>query len=36
MTDLEQKLQALRAENLFRERRLLSSPQGVEIDVDLQ
>jgi 8-amino-7-oxononanoate synthase len=34
MTDLDQKLQALRDENLFRERRLLQSPQGVEITID--
>jgi len=34
MTDLDQKLQALRDENLFRERRLLQSRQGVEITID--
>ena len=34
MTDLDQKLQALRDENLFRERRLLQSPQGVEVTID--
>ncbi|KPK10354.1 MAG: 8-amino-7-oxononanoate synthase, partial [Acidithiobacillales bacterium SG8_45] len=34
MTDLDQKLQALRDENLFRERRLLQSPQGAEITID--
>ena len=34
MTTLGKKLQALREQNLFRERRLLQSAQGVEIDVD--
>jgi 8-amino-7-oxononanoate synthase len=34
MTTLETKLQALREQNLFRERRLLQSPQGVEIEID--
>ena len=34
MADLDRKLQALRDENLFRERRLVSSAQGVEIEVD--
>lgn len=36
MTDLQHKLQQLKAQNLFRQRRLLQSPQGVEIDIDGQ
>jgi 8-amino-7-oxononanoate synthase len=34
MTDLQHKLQQLKQQNLFRQRRLLQSPQGVEIEVD--
>lgn len=36
MTDLQHKLQQLKAKNLFRHRRLLQSPQGVEINIDGQ
>ncbi|MEE8482793.1 MAG: 8-amino-7-oxononanoate synthase [Acidiferrobacterales bacterium] len=34
MTDLQHKLQQLREQNLFRQRRLLQSPQGVEVEID--
>ena len=34
MTILDTKLQALREQNLFRERRLLQSAQGIEIKID--
>jgi len=36
MTDLEHKLQQLKERNLYRQRRLLQSPQGVEITLDGQ
>jgi 8-amino-7-oxononanoate synthase len=34
MNDLLQKLQHLKAHNLYRRRRVLQSPQGVEVEVD--
>ena len=36
MTDLQHKLQQLKAQKLFRRRRLLQSPQGVEVEIDGQ
>ena len=36
MNDLLQKLQHLKAQNLWRQRRVLQSPQGVEVEVDGQ
>lgn len=36
MNDLLQKLQHLKAQNLLRQRRVLQSPQGVEVEVDGQ